>query len=102
MNSRDRKDDRLLADTFHENWESGVPAQFARAAAAHARNRRRRRHALGSITAIAAVVVFVFHDKSQPSPPLAPAPSTAANVAATRGYEIISDAELLAQLRDRP
>jgi hypothetical protein len=55
MNKPTRKDERLVAEAFHENWDSGVPAQFARAAAAHARGRRRARHA--AVVAAAAAML---------------------------------------------
>ena len=90
--------DRLLAETFHGNWEEGVGAQFARRAAAHARNRRRRRQAGAAATAIVALLILTSLALRQP--PVTPA--SGSPPASTPAYEVISDAELLAELRDRP
>ena len=104
MNKSTRKDERLLAETFHDNWESGPSAQFARAAAAHARSRRRARQALASAGVVAALAlgVFVARERIQPTVNTGPTVPAPAPVAVARGYEVISDVELLAHLRDRP
>src|SRR5687767_5947297 len=104
MNKSTRNDERLLAETFHENWASGAAAQFARAAAAHARNRRRSRKAIhiAAGAALLALGFFAARERSQPRATVAHARPAAVATAAPRGYEIISDDELLAQLRDRP
>jgi hypothetical protein len=103
MNKSTRKDERLLAETFHENWESGATAQFARAAAAHARHRRRTRQVLASAGTVATLALAIFVTRERVRPPaVALAVPAAATTAAQRGYEIISDDELLAQLRDLP
>ena len=91
---------RLLAESFHDDWATGGAAQFACAAAAHARRRRRLRQALatgGGVAAIAIVGFFASHRPGAMPPTIAAAPS----LAQPRGYEIISDDQLLAQLRDR-
>ena len=104
--------DALLADSFHEAWTSGAPAEFARAAARSARRRRAgfRAAAISATFATVALAWAVFvRPASRPSS-VPPAPSRTAAVEsaparapapAARGYEIISDEELLAQVRDR-
>jgi len=105
--------DRLLADTYHEDWTTGP----ARALAAHAAYTVRRRRALRRLaTAVTAVALFAsgawwFALPQRPFAPVAShareatlaASKTAAatNAAATRGYEIISDAELMSYLQDQ-
>ncbi len=106
MSDRNDEHDKLLAGTFHDDWASGSAAEFARAAAAHARRRQRTRRALlsGGTGVLLLAMVFLT---LRPAPP---APSTLATSAApvaplpiaARGYEIISDEELMTQLRDRP
>jgi len=106
MSDRDDNDARLLAETFHDDWASGRTAEFARSAAAHVRRRRRIQGTLslaGAAAAAVALAVFVARDRwaaSQRAPAIAARATTA--VAITRGYDIISDEDLLAQLRDRP
>jgi len=87
------KKDQLLADTLGDNGE-----HFARLAAAHARRRRvtRRAGLAASLAgAVAAVLVLTRPPDTNTTvvhPPKKPAPS----------FEIISDDELLAQLKDQP
>lgn len=103
MNKPADKEAKLLAETFHEEWTAGAPAAFARAAAAHARNRRRMRQGIAATVggiAMAAVCLAVWPRRATPLPPVAP--SMVPPPVAARGYEIISDDELLAQLRDHP
>jgi hypothetical protein len=103
MNETPDKHAKLLAETFHGDWESGQPAAFARVAANAARRRHLARRSLqaacaATITAIAVVIAL-----TRPSAP--PLPSSARAPVAqqkSHGYEIISDEELLAQVRDRP
>jgi hypothetical protein len=103
MNKHHDDRSKLLAETFLNDWTEGAPAHFAHAAAAHARFRRRVRRATALAAAIVVVAAIAFvvtpHERTPPTP------VAAANVApkpAPRGYEIISDEELLNQLRDRP
>lgn len=108
MNKPTDKDARLLAETLHDDWAEGAPAGFARAAAAHARRRRRVRHTLGgtAVAAIGAMLALTWWPESEPDSArvavaaLSP-PSPQASIP-PRGYEIISDEELLAQFKDRP
>ncbi len=101
-----KKTDRsaeLLAGIYHDDWTGGVPAGFAREAAAAARQRRatRSREFVG-LLAIAAAIAIVF-SQGRSVPP--PAPPTATRLALPSSpsvvYEIISDEQLLAQLHDQ-
>jgi hypothetical protein len=96
MNSRRDRETRLLAGVFHGEWTQGAPATFAHAAAALARRRCRLRVlALGSaglaVATALALALFSAHANRAPL-----APRTA------KGYAIISDDQLLSELRDRP
>ena len=101
MNDSRNDHDRLLLDIFHDDWDKGAAAQLPRMAAAHARQRRRTKHVLTAATACAALLglsVVAFNSRMQSTPVAAaslPQPKMA------QAYEIISDAELLAVLRDR-
>jgi hypothetical protein len=96
MNSRRDRETRLLAGVFHDEWMEGVPANFARLAAAHARRRRRLRVlALGSASlTVATALALAFFSAHANRPAPAPRPA--------KGYAIISDDQLLSELRDRP
>ena len=101
MNDPHDNDTKLLAAAFHDDWSEGRTADFARAAAAHARGRRRIRRTLSTAGVGTVLTVAAFVTLRSTPPTL---PSHAANPPATAapGYEIISDEQLLAQLRDRP
>jgi hypothetical protein len=100
MNDRNDKDAKLLAGAFHDDWADGPAAAFARAAAASARRRRAAHRTLRGATVAAALGAVAFVALRQPP---APAPlRTVTSPPVARSYEIISDDELLAQLRDRP
>ena len=98
MNNRADHREKLLAEVFHDDWETGPASRFARAAAASARHRRLRRTlgAAAVTTGVVAVLTFVALRRPVP-PPAAPSHPTAA-----RGYDIISDDELLARLPNLP
>ena len=102
MNRKTDSESRLLAESYHGNWADGPTADFARTAARHARRRRAMRTTLASTAAIAVAIGAWFiaspdATSLSPTPPVAHAPPRS-----DRGYEIISDDELLRQLRDRP
>ena len=101
MNNRDDKNAKLLAETFHDDWSAGPASGFARAAAAHARRRRQVRRTLSAVTAGAALVAVVLLTRHQVTPP-APSAPRISPPAVTRAYEVISDGELLALVRDQP
>ncbi len=85
-------------ETLHGDWTAGPAAEMARRAAARARLRRAVRQSAPIVAAAAAIAVVMFFTTRQP----APAPVASGATAANPGYEIISDDELLATLRDRP
>lgn len=85
------KKDQLLADTL----TNGEGESFALAAAAHARRRQATRRFGLAFGTIAAALALWFS-------PHRPNPVTPPTGTARPGYEIISDAELLAQLKDQP
>jgi hypothetical protein len=100
MNDSRRDEDRLLVDVFHDDWNKGA-AQFARVAAANARRRRTMRQAVIASTTTAAMLVaavIVFYPRTPPAQRLT---ASEHQPQPPRNYEIISDAELLASLRDR-
>ena len=89
----------MLAELFHDDWAAGQASGFARAAAARARRLRRLQRALlsaGAVTAISAVLLFGGVRRSAPMVAKVSVPKR------VLAYEIISDDELIAQLRDRP
>lgn len=95
---------KLLAETLHDDWVGGPAARFATQAAAHARGRRRAKMAVwaaGSATVLA-LAVFASLRRPAPTPSETPAVARRAPETTKPGYEIISDDELLTQLRDRP
>ena len=97
MNDSPNRRTELLADTLEGSWATGPAAEMARRAAAHARRRRALKGAALTFTAAAAIAGAFFAGNRTRLPaalPLAPV--------ARPGYEIISDDELVAQLKDRP
>ena len=102
MNDRNDSRARLVAETFHDDWSEGPASEFALRAAAHARTRRTLRRAAatgGALVAIAAGVFFATRHPQATSSLVAAVVFTAKPPLA---YEIISDDELVALLRDRP
>jgi hypothetical protein len=109
MNNRPDRKAELLAETFHGDWMGGRAGDFARAAARHGRRRRQLHRAVTVLAASAAVFAAGFvalHHSTSPSAavaaPRVSVPTATPPAIPARGYEIISDDELLAQLRDRP
>ena len=101
MNDSRPDEARLIADLFHDDWNEGAPAQFARTAAAHARKRTHARRALvagAASAAVLALAVVALFPRPRPAAPVAQSPR---EPKITPGYEIASDAELLATLSDR-
>lgn len=99
MSEKPDQHTRLLADTFHENWTEGPVALYAREAAAQARRSRGLRQsfiAAAATAGIAAILVFSLSDRSTPRR------ESLVQSMVQPAYEIISDEELLTQLRDRP
>jgi hypothetical protein len=99
MSEHPDRREKLLAEIFQGDWAAGPASAFARAAAAQARRRRQLRRGLAGASAVAAIAAGLVlgslrrgtHVRESATPP-----------AAAAAYEIISDDELLAQLRDRP
>jgi hypothetical protein len=99
MNRKIREQEKLLAETFHGEWSAEPMASFARQAAATVRRRRQLKQtflAMGAVAGFAIAALISLPRGRAPtrmaSAPTAPAPA----------YEVISDEELLAQLRDQP
>src|SRR5438132_1576136 len=101
MSETHDREAKLIAETFHADWSSGRPAEFARAAAAHARRRHVVRRTVATAAACAAIALVGIVTTLRKTPASAPAPRPP-SFASVHGYEIISDAELLSQLHDRP
>ena len=98
MNNDRNRNEKLLAELFHDDWSAGPAAAFARRAAAHARGRHRLRSLAAAGTTAAFALLFAFALTRRP----APTPTLSPPVKSVAAYEIISDAEMLAQLRDQP
>ncbi len=93
------KKEHLLAETLGD----GGGAEFARLAAARIRRRRAVRQASLATLAAVLIVVGFFARQSRQAPAATAAPPlvmTPARAAAAPAVEIISDQELLAQLKD--
>jgi hypothetical protein len=103
MTNRPDNRTRLLAETLEGEWTAGPAATMARRAAAHARRRRTIRRASVVLTSGALIATLLMVSRRAPAP-VAPLPARVAMAPAVAplGYEIISDEELLATLRDRP
>src|SRR6185295_6544721 len=99
MNDSHDKDAELIAEAFHGEWSESAPAKFALIAAARARRRHRARRAVATATACVLVTTIgflAFRDRPVSRPQIVEPTS------ASRSYEVISDDELMSQLRDRP
>ena len=99
MNKHEPEREKMLAEAFHGEWSAGLAAGMARRAAAVARRRHAGRRALfatGTAAGIAAALILSLRH-----PAVMPRENPAAENS-TPAYEIISDDELLAQLKDQP
>ena len=104
MNDPRSEHTKLVTAAFHGDWVDGDAAMFARKAAAHARGRVLRRRLVATAAATATLVLWgVLTTRHAVVVPTAPAisPRVASSPAVHR-YQIITDAELLDELRDRP
>jgi len=101
---------RLIAELFHDDWVNGSTSRLALEAASHVRRRRSLRRAFmaAALTPCALYVAFLvarFGDLSGVKAIAQAPPERAVGAPAGpghKGYEIISDDELIADLRDRP
>ena len=102
MNKSSSDRARLLAGLQHGDWSTGPAAAFARAAAAHARRRRFVERASAVVCGIAAAgAAIAFFSPDSASDQIAEN-ITPVRTSTAKGYEIISDVELLALVSDRP
>jgi hypothetical protein len=101
MKDREHKEAKLLADAFHQDWNQGSAAGYAARAAAYARRRRIVRKALAVTICVVLGGGMTFFSILHwlGGPTQVPLPRSASN---GRGYEIMSDDELLTALHDRP
>lgn len=121
-NARDPRD-RLLAAAFEDDVATTTPAMYARAAAASARRRHRlRRTTFAAAATIAIALTALVSSRPRSDAEITPtghattrrvakvdtraadampAATAVTNEASPRGYEIISDEQLLAHLPDQ-
>lgn len=103
MNNDSERHDRLVSEAYHGDWSDGPASGFAREAAYHARRLRRRRQALAGFAGAALLAVVAAMWFARPIPSARAVPKVEAAVKSVApAYEIISDQELLAEVRDRP
>jgi len=102
--------DRLLADTYHEDWTTGPASTLATRAARTVRRRRALRRLATAATAIALFTSGAWWFSFSPgriAPPSVRTVGSSRSIPSahpespTRGYEIISDAELMLYLQDQ-
>ena len=98
MTDRAEQRQALLTSILDEDWAQGRASGFARRAARYARRRQRARAALAGATLVALVAASFFVSREGRGT----GGSSATRENAPRGYEIISDDQLLAELHDRP
>ena len=100
MSNRETDEARLLADIFSSEWETGIPRLHAQGAASYARRRRVTRVAVALTLPIALALTFLIgtaHLREQRRAALSRLPASPG-----RSYELLSDADVLAQVHDRP
>lgn len=109
MNEKPDPRTQLVAETFHDDWATGPAAAFAQRAAAHARRRRTvRRTALATASlAVVMLALFTVTRPRLPAPPASAAPAShtmatakSAPARKTPAFEIISDEQLMEELRN--
>jgi len=106
MNERPDPKSRLIADLFHEDWDSGSASRLALEAAAQVRRRRvLRRGAIAATLSTCALLLAVMVARGSSRSVLKPAIESSPErvpvplaVQTHKGYEIISDDELIADL----
>lgn len=98
MNEPPNPHTRLLAETFHNDWATGPARAMALRAAAQVRRRRLiRRSALAGAASCVVLAWIMFANRPRSTPTVAPV----AVAPATPAFEIITDEQLFAELRDR-
>ncbi len=109
MNEEPDPRHRLIADLYQENWAQGPLGDLPVRAARQARRTRvHRRLAVVAVPLLALAAAVVLFQPSRPASvtPRVPAPAEIAaslpRTPSTRGFKVISDDELLADLHDRP
>jgi hypothetical protein len=102
--------DRLLADTYHEDWTTGPASALAAHAAYTVRRRRTIRRlasAVAAVTLLVSGVWWLSFTTERRVPPSVRIVGSSHSIPSAhpespaRGYEIISDAELMSYLQDQ-
>ena len=89
---------RLIAATLQDDWAEGPAAVFALQAAAATRRRRARRHLLLGVGGGAGLATALFLWVARPA---LPPPASHLTDRPLHHYDILTDDQLLAQVRDR-
>lgn len=96
MKPTDTEVAKLVAQTFHDDWETGDPLRYARDAAKYARHR----HTIRKLVVVASCLLLLAGTLITIEP-IGPRAGRQIGGAASN-YTVVSDAELLAQVHDRP
>ncbi len=99
--NRSEREAELIADLFHESWDSGEVAGYARKAARRTRRRRILRKSLAAAGIALLLATLSFFFVRSPSSAPTEQPFSSAN-ASPENYEVISTDQLLSAIRDRP
>src|SRR3954463_3980842 len=104
MNEKPDPRTLLVTELFEERWMTGAASGFARAAAAHARRRRAGRHIAVGTSGAALLMAAAFFGLRTLKPGPVLSPPARAEIGPKRAplYEIISDEQLMVELRGRP